>query len=203
MSGARRDGGRDLGDRLGDGGAGRARLIMIGVLMAGVMIVQVTLPAAHPLRAATGGDARLWLLLLAFGGIIWAYRAALVRLRRRARPAPPDATRKAGSFSDSELSRYARHIVLREIGGPGQKALREARVLVIGAGGLGSPVLQYLAGAGVGTIGVIDDDTVENANLARQVIHSDARIGDPRCFPRRTAMRAQNPFVTVRPITGA
>ena len=76
-----------------------------------------------------------------------------------------------------ELERYARHIVLREVGGPGQQALGRARVLVIGAGGLGAPVLLYLAAAGVGTLGVIDDDTVALSNLQRQVIHSTLEVG--------------------------
>ncbi|MCL4145087.1 UNVERIFIED_CONTAM: hypothetical protein GTU68_014808, partial [Idotea baltica] len=83
----------------------------------------------------------------------------------------------AGPFTTTELDRYARHIVLREIGGAGQKALKDAKVLVIGAGGLGAPALQYLAAAGVGTLGVIDDDVVDNSNLQRQVIHTDPRIG--------------------------
>ena len=88
---------------------------------------------------------------------------------------------------------------LREVGGPGQKKLRAARVLVVGAGGLGAPVLQYLAAAGVGTIGVIDDDVVDNTNLQRQVIHRDQDIGSPKVFSAQAAMLAQNPFVTVRP----
>ena len=106
---------------------------------------------------------------------------------------------KPSLFSDTELNRYARHIVLRELGGPGQKRLKQAKVLVIGAGGLGAPALQYLAAAGVGTIGVVDDDLVENANLQRQVIHRDADIGMPKVFSAQAAMEAQNPFVTVRP----
>lgn len=77
--------------------------------------------------------------------------------------------------------------------------MKDARVLVIGAGGLGAPVLQYLAAAGVGTIGVIDDDTVENANLQRQVIHRDSAIGMPKVFSAQQAVEAQNPFVTLRP----
>jgi molybdopterin/thiamine biosynthesis adenylyltransferase len=97
------------------------------------------------------------------------------------------------------LERNARHIILREIGGPGQKGLKDARVLVIGAGGLGAPALQYLAAAGVGTIGVIDHDVVENSNLQRQVIHTDDRIGMPKVFSAEIAMKAQNPFVNVRP----
>ena len=79
-----------------------------------------------------------------------------------------------------ELERYARHIVLREVGGPGQATLKAARVLVIGAGGLGAPVLLYLAAAGVGTLGVVDDDTVSLSNLQRQVIHGTADIGTPK-----------------------
>jgi len=89
--------------------------------------------------------------------------------------------------------------VLRELGGPGQKKLKNAKVLVIGAGGLGAPALQYLAAAGVGTIGVIDDDEVENANLQRQVIHRDEDIGMPKVFSAEKAMKAQNPYVVVHP----
>ena len=76
-----------------------------------------------------------------------------------------------------ELERYARHIVLREVGGPGQAALKEASVLVIGAGGLGAPALMYLAAAGVGTLGVVDDDIVSLSNLQRQIIHTTPDIG--------------------------
>ena len=80
-------------------------------------------------------------------------------------------------LSPDELERYARHIVLREVGGPGQAALKRAAVLVIGAGGLGAPALMYLAAAGVGTLGVVDDDVVSLSNLQRQVIHTTPDIG--------------------------
>ena len=83
-------------------------------------------------------------------------------------------------LSAEELERYARHIVLREVGGPGQAALGRARVLVIGAGGLGAPALMYLAAAGVGTLGVIDDDVVSLSNLQRQIIHATPDIGAPK-----------------------
>lgn len=106
---------------------------------------------------------------------------------------------QTGAFSERELGRYARHIVLREIGGPGQKRLKQARVLVVGAGGLGSPALLYLAAAGVGRIGVIDDDSVENSNLQRQVIHRSEGIGMPKVFSAQQAMMAQNPDIDVRP----
>jgi molybdopterin/thiamine biosynthesis adenylyltransferase len=81
------------------------------------------------------------------------------------------------SFSDAEIERYARHLVLREIGGPGQQALKAARVLIVGAGGLGAPAALYLAAAGVGTLGLIDPDTVALSNLQRQVLYTGADIG--------------------------
>jgi len=96
-----------------------------------------------------------------------------------------------------ELERYARHIVLREVGGPGQAALKRARVLVIGAGGLGAPVLLYLAAAGVGTLGVIDDDKVALSNLQRQVIHGTPEIGTPKVESAADAVRRLNPHVAV------
>lgn len=179
----------------------RDRWIMIALLIIAVMALQIILPERHPLREATGGDARLWALVVAFAGLIWGYRQILGAVRRKAGPgvSPVHVTAKSESFSQTELDRYARHIILREVGGPGQKALRNAKVLVIGAGGLGSPVLQYLAAAGVGTLGVIDDDVVENANLQRQVIHLDRRIGMPKVHSAADAIREQNPFVTVKP----
>jgi len=171
---------------------------MIVFLFIGVLIIQVVLPDGHPLRMATGGDARLWVLLIGFGFLVVGYRKILRGLRARAKPKEA-APVKSDSFSDIELERYARHIILREVGGPGQRALRDAKVLVVGAGGLGSPALAYLAAAGVGVIGVIDDDVVENANLQRQVIHLDRTIGMPKVQSAAEAMQAQNPYVTVRP----
>ncbi len=147
----------------------RSRGGLLMMLFTLVLLVQLALPDGHALREATGGSPALWVLLAAVVTVCLAYGKALNWLRNRAAPQgsyPPEK----GGFSETELNRYARHIVLREIGGPGQKRLKEARVLVIGAGGLGAPVLQYLAAAGVGTIGVIDDDTVENGNLQRQVM---------------------------------
>lgn len=176
----------------------QVRWNMMGILIVGVMMVHVILPDGHPLRLAMGGDIRLWAILFGFGVIVWGYRKFLRNLRGRVtQSAAPEVG--SDSFSPTELDRYARHIVLREVGGPGQKTLRDARVLVVGAGGLGSPALSYLAAAGVGTVGVIDDDTVENVNLQRQIIHLDRNIGMPKVHSAAEAMKAQNPFVTVRP----
>ena len=96
-----------------------------------------------------------------------------------------------------ELERYARHIVLREVGGPGQLALRQARVLTIGAGGLGAPLLLYLAAAGVGTLGIVDDDVVALSNLQRQVLHATADIGRPKVETAAAAILRLNPHVNV------
>lgn len=99
------------------------------------------------------------------------------------------------ALTDQELDRYARHIVLREIGGPGQRALLNARVLVIGAGGLGAPAILYLAAAGVGVIGIVDDDAVSLSNLQRQVIHRAADIGRRKTDSAAEAVSALNPGV--------
>jgi molybdopterin-synthase adenylyltransferase len=100
-------------------------------------------------------------------------------------------------LSPQELERYARHIVLHEVGGPGQQALKRARVLVIGAGGLGAPALLYLAAAGVGTLGVIDDDVVALSNLQRQVIHGTPEVGVPKTESAAATIRRLNPHVSV------
>ncbi|MEO9529300.1 molybdopterin-synthase adenylyltransferase MoeB [Roseibium sp.] len=102
-------------------------------------------------------------------------------------------------LSPAELERYARHIVMQEIGGAGQQKLKNARVLVIGAGGLGAPVLQYLAAAGVGTLGVVDDDTVTLSNLQRQVIHDTDQLGEPKVASAAEAIARLNPNVKVNP----
>lgn len=100
-------------------------------------------------------------------------------------------------FREDQIRRYARHIILPEVGGTGQARLLEARVLVVGAGGLGAPLLLYLAAAGVGTIGVVDDDTVDLSNLQRQVIHDGAAIGRPKVDSAAERVAAINPDVRV------
>jgi len=103
------------------------------------------------------------------------------------------------SLSDPQFERYARHLILDEVGEEGQEKLMAARVLVVGAGGLGSPVLMYLAAAGVGTLGIVDDDAVDLSNLQRQIIHSTANIGTAKVKSAIESLGAINPEVRVTP----
>ena len=102
------------------------------------------------------------------------------------------------SFTDEQIKRYSRHIILPEVGGKGQKKIRESRVLVIGAGGLGSPAAYYLAAAGVGTLGIIDGDVVDLSNLQRQIIHQTPDIGKPKVISAKEKIEALNPDVEVK-----
>ncbi len=175
----------------------RARVLMLALLLLAVIAGHLLLPDGHPLREATGHEASGWILLLAGAALASLYSRGLRALKSRVAPAPAPAARKG--FSETELTRYARHITLREIGGTGQAALRRARVLVIGAGGLGSPALLYLAAAGVGRIGVIDDDSVDLSNLGRQVLFDEGQIGQPKVHAAAERLRGQNPHVEILP----
>ncbi len=104
------------------------------------------------------------------------------------------------NLSSEEIERYARQIVLHGLGGPGQNKLKAGRALVVGAGGLGSPALQYLAGAGVGTLGIADDDVVSLSNLHRQIIHATDDVGRSKTESAQAAIARINPHVVVEPI---
>ena len=104
------------------------------------------------------------------------------------------------TLSDEQLDRYARHIVLRDIGGSGQSRLLQSHVLLIGAGGIGCPAIQYLAAAGVGTISAVDDDIISLSNLQRQVLYSEAEIGQPKVDAAAKAVRRLNPDITFHAI---
>jgi molybdopterin-synthase adenylyltransferase len=105
-------------------------------------------------------------------------------------------------FTEDEISRYSRHILLREVGGTGQARLKAARVLIVGAGGLGSPLALYLAAAGVGTIGIVDDDRVELSNLQRQIAHTMASLGGYKASSAAEAVKAINPGVHALALIG-
>ena len=100
-------------------------------------------------------------------------------------------------FTEEQIKRYSRHIILPEVGGKGQEKLLKAKVLVIGAGGLGSPALYYLAAAGVGTIGIVDFDVVDFSNLQRQILHNTERVGTPKVESAKKTLEALNPDVNV------
>ena len=103
-------------------------------------------------------------------------------------------------LTNAELDRYARHIILPQIGGAGQAKLKTAHVVIIGAGGIGCPVIQYLAAAGVGTLTIVDDDTVEVSNLQRQILFSDADIGASKAQVATTAAQRINPHINAHPV---
>ena len=177
------------------------RRVLIIAAVFGAISASSAIPPLGDFHAALGGGAGEWLAAAIIAALVAFYGEFLPRLRAR-----HDANEKTGSpsenggvFTEAELERYARHIVLREVGGSGQRRLKEAKVLVVGAGGIGSPALLYLAAGGVGTIGVIDDDDVEVANLQRQIIHADARVGWPKTRSAADAITALNPHVEVRP----
>ncbi len=113
-------------------------------------------------------------------------------------PQLPPLVEPADALSRDEVMRYSRHLIIPEVATIGQRRLKNARVLAVGAGGLGSPVLMYLAAAGVGTLGVVDFDTVDESNLQRQVIHGQSDIGRPKAQSARDAIREINPHVEVR-----
>lgn len=178
--------------------AKRRALALLGLWVL-AMLVQLFLPGGHALRGLVGGSAQGWAVLGGAGALVAAYLWGLSALKQRAKPVVAPAAESTGPFASAELERYARHILLREIGGPGQQRMKAAKVLVVGAGGLGSPVLMYLAAAGVGQIGVIDDDVVDSSNLQRQIIHAESRLGLPKVQSAEIAMKAINRFVEVRP----
>ncbi|WP_369044919.1 molybdopterin-synthase adenylyltransferase MoeB [Sinomonas sp. P10A9] len=113
-------------------------------------------------------------------------------------PSLPPLVEPAAELTPEEVQRYSRHVIIPEIGDIGQRRLKNAKVLVMGAGGLGSPALLYLAAAGVGTLGIVDDDTVELSNLQRQVIHGVSGVGRPKAQSARDAILELNPHVDVR-----
>src|SRR5690349_16758387 len=123
--------------------------------------------------------------------------ASIVAAHTAASAVLPPLLEPAAGLTPAEVERYSRHLIIPEIGSLGQRRLKNAKVLVIGAGGLGSPALLYLAAAGVGTLGIVDDDTVDLSNLQRQVIHGVKDVGTPKIESARKAIAELNPLVNV------
>ncbi len=109
----------------------------------------------------------------------------------------PPLVEPAAELTVDEIRRYSRHLIIPDVGVAGQKRLKNAKVLCVGAGGLGSPALMYLAAAGVGTLGIVEFDTVDESNLQRQIIHGQSDIGRPKAESARDKIREINPYVTV------
>src|ERR1041384_3735154 len=109
----------------------------------------------------------------------------------------PPLVEPAAELTKEEVARYSRHLIIPDVGVDGQKRLKNAEVLVVGAGGLGSPALLYLAAAGVGTLGVVDFDIVDESNLQRQVIHGQSDVGKPKAVSAKESIAEINPFVKV------
>ncbi|MEM0975983.1 MAG: HesA/MoeB/ThiF family protein [Pseudomonadota bacterium] len=175
---------------------------LVGVISLAVLSVHLFLPDGHQLRAALGGSLRPWGILAILVGVVALYAKLLALIREKGAEKMPEK-QDDGPFSTVELDRYARHIVLREIGGLGQQKLKAARVLVVGAGGLGSPILQYLAAAGVGRLGFIDDDVVSVSNLQRQVLFTEDDLDLPKVFAAEKRLGALNPHLDLRPYNRA
>src|SRR6266508_3751262 len=114
-----------------------------------------------------------------------------------ARVSLPALVEPASELTIDEVRRYSRHLIIPDVGMDGQKRLKNAKVLVVGAGGLGSPALMYLAAAGIGTLGIIDFDVVDESNLQRQIIHGQSDIGRPKAESARDSVQEINPLVTV------
>lgn len=182
------------------------RLTAVAGLWLLVVAILLALPEsglAHGL-----GALELWLIGGGVSAVILCYqtllgRARLSASRQAGQPGTIGAAVEGGPsdrLSDAELDRYARHIVLRELGGAGQQKLRQARVLIVGAGALGSPVALYLAAAGVGRITIADDDHVSLSNLQRQVIFTDRDTGQDKAAVAAKRMLALNPHLSVTPM---
>ena len=192
------------------------RLALLAAIVWAMLLAAVLLAPGSFAGGLAGTSARGWAALGALGTLALGYGAVVNWARRKARAADPPAAAPPlapasalattpaddpdAPLTDAELDRYARHIVLRELGGQGQRRLKAARVLVVGVGGLGSPLLLYLAAAGVGRITVADDDAVGLSNLQRQVLFTTADVGRPKAEAAADRLAALNPHVTVTPL---
>jgi molybdopterin/thiamine biosynthesis adenylyltransferase len=170
--------------------------LLIGFLFGLFFLIHLVFSNDHILVKLTGGSLRAIMFIGISVFLVGLYILFLNRIKNFRGEMPAEA-QKVSSFKPEELERYARHIVLKEIGGSGQKKLKNSRILIVGAGGLGSPVMQYLGACGVGVIGIIDSDVVDNSNLQRQVIYPDKSIGENKVFAAAAAIKAQNPFIEV------
>ena len=174
------------------------RATYVGILLAGILGALVLIPETHSFSIRMGGWAP-WATISFIFGVVFLFRLFISALRNKSNEIYFADVQEADEFSNHELERYSRHIILRELGGLGQRRIKDSKVLIIGAGGLGAPIIQYLAASGVGTIGIIDHDKVSLSNLQRQVIHLTNQVGEQKVFSAADAIYKLNSNVNVRP----
>lgn len=187
-------------------GWGVLRVLAVLLLTWLVILAFLLAAPASEFRAAIGIDPRAWVAFGVISAIVMGYASIIRSAKRKATekwgdpqavPVPsPEEAHSAAETADA-LDRYARHYVLREIGGPGQKLLRNASVLIVGAGGLGAPAALYLAAAGVGRLSIADPDEVSISNLQRQIIYRTDDAGRPKGLAAAEALRALNPYIDI------
>ena len=174
------------------------RAIYVSILLAGILGALVLIPETHSFSIRMGGWAP-WATISFIFGVAFLFRLFISALRNKSNEIYFADVQEADEFSNHELERYSRHIILRELGGLGQRRIKDSKVLIIGAGGLGAPIIQYLAASGVGTIGIIDHDKVSLSNLQRQVIYLTNQVGEQKVFSAADAIYKLNSNVNVRP----
>ena len=177
-------------------------IIVLGLSYILILFLVLVLPDGNFIKNNIGNSVIEWLILITIILLVVCYIFFLKTMKKKNFENNgnllPD-----NEMSKTEIERYARHIILKEIGGQGQQKLRNAKVLVIGAGGLGNPVSMYLAGAGVGTIGIIDNDEVSISNLQRQILFRDNDIGQSKVFASQKNLLEINPHIIVKPYNRA
>ena len=170
-------------------------IFIVLIIIVGTLFL---IPETNSFSVQMGGWAP-WATISFIFGLTFLFRLFIGVLRKKSNNNHLDDANESDEFSNHELERYSRHIILKELGGLGQRRIKDSSVLIIGAGGLGAPVIQYLAASGVGTIGIIDHDKVSLSNLQRQVIYPTKQVGEQKVFSAVDAIYRLNNNVNVRP----
>ena len=168
------------------------------ITLASILGALFLIPETNSFSIIMGGWAP-WATISFIFFITFLFRLFIDVLRNKSNDLYLGDVKKEDELSNHELERYSRHILLKELGGLGQRRIKDSSVLIIGAGGLGAPVIQYLAASGVGTIGIIDHDKVSLSNLQRQVIYPTKQVGEQKVFSAVDAIYRLNNNVNVRP----
>jgi|TARA_Y100000287_G_scaffold5559_1_gene4519 molybdopterin/thiamine biosynthesis adenylyltransferase len=175
-----------------------SRLGIVFAMFLSILLSLLVLAETNSFSITMGGWAP-WATISFLVGLVFLFQLFIKILKNKSKDHKSNDNEKNDEFSEHELERYSRHIILKEIGGLGQRRIKDSSVLILGVGGLGSPVIQYLAASGVGTIGIIDDDKVSLSNLQRQVIYPTEQLGEQKVFSATEAIYKLNSNVNVRP----